>query len=370
MKIAPWAAAASAALLLLAGCGLAANPQPPTLWLPQPVKDLTAARVGNQVQLHWTMPKNTTDKVALRGKQRAHFCWEPEKPAPAHKPAAPFDPKTCQPAGDADFAPGQAVAFTASLPAWAVAGPPRLLGYYVELQNHAGKTAGLSNAAWVPTGAAPPAVMDFRAEARADGVVLHWNPAAPEPHLVLRIHRTLIAPPHPPKPNEANGAPPPEQQTLEVDLDRSDPGGALDADATLDHIWRYTAERVQPVTLDGHALEIAGAPSAPVTIDAKNVFPPPVPTGLAAVVDTQAHSIDLSWEPDTAPDIAGYAVYRRDLTAGTPAERISGPAPIVAPSFDDSTAQPGHRYAYSVSAIDRDGNESAQSTPVEEELPQ
>src|ERR1700733_587874 len=72
----PWLGAATGWLILLAGCGLAANPQPPTLWLPAPVKDLTAGRSGGEVELHWTMPKNTTDKVALKGDQRAHFCWE------------------------------------------------------------------------------------------------------------------------------------------------------------------------------------------------------------------------------------------------------------------------------------------------------
>jgi len=71
----PWVAAVSGLAVVLAGCGLAANPQPPTLWLPAPVKDLTAARAGDQVHLHWTMPKNTTDKVALKGYQRAKvFC--------------------------------------------------------------------------------------------------------------------------------------------------------------------------------------------------------------------------------------------------------------------------------------------------------
>ncbi|MGH9587382.1 MAG: hypothetical protein ACRD3F_10550, partial [Acidobacteriaceae bacterium] len=34
------------------GCGMVASPQPPSLKLPQPVADLTAQRVGNQVNLH------------------------------------------------------------------------------------------------------------------------------------------------------------------------------------------------------------------------------------------------------------------------------------------------------------------------------
>jgi hypothetical protein len=63
-------------------------------------------------------------------------------------------------------------------------------------------------------------------------------------------------------------------------------------------------------------------------------------------------------------------VYRRDVTAGTGEERISGNPPLAPPSFDDTKVQSGHQYAYSVSAVDADGNESARSQEVEEELPQ
>jgi fibronectin type 3 domain-containing protein len=68
--------------------------------------------------------------------------------------------------------------------------------------------------------------------------------------------------------------------------------------------------------------------------------------------------------------LAGYVVYRRDVTAGGAVERISGSALVVGPSFSDSTVVAGHRYAYAVSAVDADGNESAQSGEVEEGLPQ
>lgn len=374
-------AAASGWVLLLAGCGLASNPQPPTLWLPNPVKDLTARRVGNDVQLHWTMPKETTDKVRLKGNQKAHLCWESS--AAAGKPG--FDSKACASAGDGEFPPNKPVEFTVRMPAELVTGTPHAVSYFVELQNHAGKTAGPSNAALVATSEAPPAIADFHLETRSDGVVLHWAPAAPEAGMVLRIHQSLVQPPaatkagaekaKTPKPEgphsgESNGAPPPEELTLEVDLDKTDPGEALDRDATLDHVWRYRVERVLRVEADHHALEIEGTPSETVTIDAKDVFPPAVPRGLVAIADEQAHAIDLSWTPDTEADLAGYFVYRRDVTAGTSAERVSGASPVVPPSFTDANVKPGDRYAYSVSAVDRDGNESVRSNEVEEKLPQ
>lgn len=371
MKMAPWAAAGSAWIVLLAGCAFAANPQPPTLWLPEPVKDLSATRAGNEVHLHWTMPRHSTDKLQLKGDQQAHICYREEAaPGTTKKPAGAAAALACTQVADKMFAPDAPADFAARLPQEFEAGRPHALSYYVELENHAGKTAGPSNAAWVATGEAPPAVTGFRVEAEPDGVAMHWNKAGAEPHLVMRIHRTLVTRPGAGKPNESNGAPPPPQQTLEVDLDKADAGGALDHDAMLNEVWRYRAERVLRVETSGHALELEGAPSETVTIDAKNVFPPAVPQGLAAVADEQAHAIDLSWRPDSEPALAGYVVYRRDLTAGTGAERISGKAAVVPPSFDDTKVVTGHRYAYAVSAVDQDGNESRRSPEVEEELPQ
>ncbi len=365
MKKVACAAVASAWVVLLAGCGLAANPQPPTLGLPAPVKDLTATRAGDEVHLHWTMPKNTTDKVTLKGDQRAHICWAVASEIAAQKLA-----KACSASGDATFAPDKPADFTAPMPVDLTSGTPRAVIYFVELQNHAGKTAGPSNPAWVMAGAAPPAVAWLRLETQAHGVVLHWDEAAAEKGMVLRIHRSLVPRPRTPKPNEANGVPEPTEQVLEVNLDGADPGEALDRDAGLDHEWKYWVERVMKVDANGHALEVAGKESPTVMVDAKDVFPPTVPVGLAAVADAQGRAIDLSWAPDADADLAGYVVYRRDATAGGSMERISGKILVVPPSFTDGQVMPAHRYAYAVSAVDRDGNESARSAEVEEGLPQ
>ncbi len=171
------------------------------------------------------------------------------------------------------------------------------------------------------------------------------------------------------KPDESRGAPPPEEQTLEVDLSHADPGGAVDRDALLDHEWKYRVERVVRVQAEGHAMEIAGSASQTVSLFAKDVFPPAVPAGLTAVADAQAKAMDLSWMPDPDADIAGYVVYRRDMTAGGSLERIT-PRTVVPPTWNDPTVTAGHRYAYAVSAVDQDGNESAKSAEVEEEMPQ
>src|SRR5438094_104454 len=52
-------------LAFLAGCGTPGAPQPPSLHLPEPVRDLRASRKGDKVTLTWTQPTETTDHEAV-----------------------------------------------------------------------------------------------------------------------------------------------------------------------------------------------------------------------------------------------------------------------------------------------------------------
>ena len=79
-------------------------------------------------------------------------------------------------------------------------------------------------------------------------------------------------------------------------------------------------------------------------------------------------SIDLSWQPDTDADLAGYEVYRRE--DATPWRRISGSQPIVGPAFHDAQVVPGHSYRYGVSAVDQGGRESSRSDEAQETVPE
>jgi hypothetical protein len=340
-------------LLLLAGCGMVGAPQPPSLKLPQPVTDLTAHRTGDRVVLRWTMPKRTTDKVLLVGDQRVQVC--------RHVDADP-----CVPAGSGAFAPEAAAEFTDSLPSSLASGTLRSLTYTVELLNHAGRSAGPSNVAITAAGAAPPRIENLHAQVVADGVELRWTPQGSEE--TVRIQRMLIQKTGTEAPvalKSEQRSQPPVEQTLE--FSGHDQGGILDHDAALDHVYTYSVQRVAKLASQGEQIEVTSEPSATVSIDARDVFPPSIPVGLEAVADPESHAIDLSWQPDTEADLAGYAVYRSE--AGASPVRISGPVQAV-PSFRDTGVMPGHSYAYSVSAIDRDGNESQRSAAVEEALPQ
>jgi hypothetical protein len=339
-------------LLTMTGCGTPAAPSPPSLKIPEPVVDLSANRVGDEVRLTWTMPKRTTDKVLLKGDQAAHVCRRVET-------------GPCETAADLHLPPDAPAHFVDHLPPDRISGPAKLMTYTVELNNHAGHNAGSSNQAWTAAGTAPPQVVGLSATTRQEGVLLRWQATGSDQ--LLRIHRELVIKPGAPQPSQISGSPAPTEQTLEVE--GKDQGQALDRDAALDHTYRYSADRVEKLTFAGHAFEIQSAPSEVVTIDARDIFPPATPRDLQAVADAEARAIDLSWAPNTEADIAGYIVYRRDTASSAPAVRVSPPGEV-APSFRDASALFGHRYAYSVSAIDRDGNESPRSAETEESLPQ
>jgi hypothetical protein len=399
------------------GCGTPGAPQPPSLNLPIRVSDLAAVRSGNQVSLAWTMPRKNTDKLLLKDNITAHICRR-EGPAVCIATGA-----------DLQLAPAAAGAFTETLPAALTEGAPRTLSYFVEVRNRNGRSAGLSNAAVVLAGQAPAPVTGLTAEARKQGVILRWTPltaTAPESaRTVIRLHRELLTaesnaklPSGEPKDQQGLLTPPPEpvERSLLVEpgteagidtgpaaeaagtprpdrtrvpdrapdrtLDR-----ALDRDIRLGQRYEYRAQRAAQVTVDGQTLELAGELSPPVEVEVRDIFPPAVPTGLAAVATaaqpaaeptaeraanaaaeaaTQP-SIDLSWQPVTDADLAGYIVYRREAEGAW--QRISPVQPQVAPAFHDAQVLPGHTYRYRVSSVGQSGHQSAPSVETEETVP-
>jgi hypothetical protein len=347
----------------LAGCGMPGAPLPPSLNLPIPVNDLSAVRTGSQVALSWTMPTKTTDKVLLKGNITVRVCRNETSVAP------------CSVAATLQLAPGADATFTDTLPAPLASSQPRALTYFVELVNRKSRSAGLSNGAVVLAGEAPLAIENLTAEMSKEGVLLRWAPAPAEssPVAVRLVRRLLTAPAK--KSDQSPLAQPAEPlvQTLLVEPSaRSD--RTLDTNIRFGETYEYRAQRVARVTVGGSTLELAGPLSLPLRIDAVNVFPPSAPKGLAAVATAGENgsgpAIDLSWLPGAEPNLSGYNVYRRDSAAtDSNWQRISPAQPVVGPGYHDPNVQPGHTYAYSVTAIDQDGRESARSVEASDTVP-
>jgi hypothetical protein len=350
-----WLALGSAFAVGLAGCGTPGPPQPPSLHLPDRVTDLSAERNGAQTSLSWTMPKKNTDKLNLKDPIAVRVCRE-EGSSP------------CADAGTLTLAPGADATWSETLPAALDAGAPRTLTYFVELKNKKGRSAGLSNPAIVLAGAPPAPVAGLKIEMRKTGAVVHWTPD--EGTADVRLHRKLLTPPTT-KPKEGLTAPPPEPLEQSLLVEDAHEGRALDKTVRFGETYEYRAQRVSRVTVNGKTLELAGELSAPMQIEAKDIFPPAPPTGLVSVPTPgragAAPAIDLSWEPDAEPDLAGYIVYRREGDGQW--LRISPMAPVIGPGFHDAHVEPGHTYRYAVTAIDQGGHESARSAEIEETAP-
>jgi hypothetical protein len=413
---------------LATGCASPGPPHPPSLELPKPVTDLTAQRIGYQVVLHWTTPNKTTENLVLPGKVAAnlsaHIC---RRPASASKSAW-----TCTSVFRIPVQPGPSTAAD-TLPTSLTADPVSLLDYRVEIENPAGRTAGPSNSVLITAGAAPPPVQNLRATTIPTGVMLEWQPAtaATDPATAathvesVELDRTTntpkpSAPPvittrtpgpaapatgksnkgsksssrsspirrstKPGKPMQLAGQEPSEvhlratpattgAQPSAPDPNREpnrDSGGTIDQTARVGETYSYAAQRVRSIPIGPTTYEIRSPLSAAVTLTLRDTFPPAPPRGLDGIpTQTPAPAIDLSWEPNTEHDLAGYLVYRQlldDSGAPTgPPTRIT-PKPLPGPAFSDTTAIPGQRYIYTVTAIDTSGNESKPSPEIEESL--
>jgi hypothetical protein len=350
--------------VLLAGCGTPGAPQPPSLDLPDPVTDLSAQRTGSRVSLTWTMPRRNTDKLPLKGILAVSICRRED----ARNGIA-----DCVSVGEVQLAPGLYGSFTDTLPVKLAIGPSRPLNYYVELKNQKGRSAGPSNAATVLDGQGPAPVTDLAAEVRKAGIVLRW--ASGNSADTIRLRRTLLTPTAAkPRTGPLPQAPEPIVQNLIVEVSSPATGPqVLDKNITFGNTYEYRAQRLIRETVNGETIELDGEFSAPVRVEARDVFPPAVPMGLAAVAtaaDTASGlqaSIDLSWQPNTDADLAGYEIYRREDK--TPWERISGDQPVAGPAFHDAHVVPGHTYRYGVSAVDKVGRESGRSEEAQETVP-
>lgn len=367
-----WPYAASAVLAsFVCGCGIAAAPQPPSLALPKPVHDLTAARSGSTVTIHWTTPRQTTDHVEITAPVQEQICQV-------------IPPGTaCKTVGTISGQPGKPAAFQQTLPAALETGPLRPSQYRVLALSARGRDAGPSNTAIAAAGAAPTTLQALGATNTRQGVVLHWVPLPANAAVSIRLERTLVQV-SVPKPTaaargvKASAAPAPVLLQVPVTANGQDPGQVLDTGTQFGNTYRYTGYRLLQDTTAHPPLRASSARSQPVEITPQDTFPPAAPSGLAAVplapaINGGQAAVDLSWSPDTSSDFGGYRVYRSEVGPASQPEVQVAPAPgapaLLAPAYHDTAVAAGSLYAYRVSAVNTAGVEGARSAAVRVEVP-
>lgn len=362
--------------LVLTGCASPGPPKAPSLNLPRPAADLTAQRHGTTVRLEWTTPERNTDGLLLAppSSRKRHLAPTAE----ICRSETPNGP-ACTVTGRITAHPGAAEGFDDRLPAELQTGPARIIQYRVRLLNAAGRSAAAATV-FVPAGEAPPPTASLRVRAVRQGAELAWNQIAESTpgdtvHILRSEADAPVAVKKPGKmsrlaksPSSSSNRPEASQLRLSAS---PDPGGAVDPTITSGDRYVYTVARERSVTLAGHVYTVSSDLATVTTSALTDTFAPRAPAGLDSIATPQSDeskaSIDLSWEPNTETDLAGYLVYRRDSVSGATAKLTPEIHPGTA--FHDETILTGHKYIYWVTAVDHSGNESPRSSSTEETLP-
>ena len=180
----------------------------------------------------------------------------------------------------------------------------------------------------VPLGTIPDPPGGLNAENTEKAVVVQWLPAVSTTAGATRTYNVYKAD----APEEPLNPKPLETTSFQQE------GAALGTEVCF---------RVRAVEGNGPVI-IESPLSEPACVTPKDVFPPATPKGLATVATPGA--VQLIWDANSDPDLAGYIVLRAE-----PPDETLHPltaAPIRDTVFKDETAKPGVRYLYAVVAVD------------------
>lgn len=95
---------------------------------------------------------------------------------------------------------------------------------------------------------------------------------------------------------------------------------------------------------------------------AKDKFAPEAPSGLVSM--TGKNYIALSWDDNQEEDLAGYRVWRKE--EGEEEYLLLTTEPVRENTYTDTKVEKNKRYYYSITALDKHGNESKKSEAASE----
>jgi len=105
---------------------------------------------------------------------------------------------------------------------------------------------------------------------------------------------------------------------------------------------------------------IESASSNEVCLAVRDIDPPSPPTGLAVV--PRDEGLELVWSPSPASDLGGYRIYRG---AGAGDREVVAEVLAAETAWHDTSVEAGVLYRYSITALDRAGNEGPPSGTAE-----
>jgi hypothetical protein len=354
---------------LAAACGKAGLPHPPVPEIPAATTDLVVSQRGDKVLLRWSYPSLSTAGKTLTGLRKiVVYRYADSLPqslatqlgGDAPKPvetlfdqvALPLPPqytKAADPVAEVGkdelpgFVAGAKIEFEDAPPLAGDGGAPVRYVYAVVTEGIE-RTSGYSNLAQVVVHDVPEAPAALAARLTPEAVVLTWEKPAKslagrESPSVAGYAVYRVAP------GELEG----------------DAIATVGADATrYDDRAPYGSYRYKVSALAARKPALAeSVHSAAVEVEFRDLLAPPLPASVSALAEER--SVRLIWDPVSAPDLAGYIVYRE---ADGKKERLT-PSAVVDASFRDETPPVGIGIVYLVTSIDRGGNESAPAKAAE-----
>jgi len=349
-------------------CGAPGEPVPPSPPVPVAISDLAAHQAGDGVQLSFTLPSSTISGQKLAAPPAVEILRGAAKPD-GSADAKSFRVVYTIPGALVDNyrADGRVIFTDPIAPEETKSHPGSAIAYTVRTRASQKRASTDSNLVSLRVFPVPAPIVSIEARVTESAVELSWPvpaaTAAGEPVTSVtgyKIYRLETR-------SAGAGSTPqePAQGKLESRaglVGSSEATSYRDTSVVFDHTYVYTVRSVIQV----EAGERESADSQPVTITPRDLFPPATPQGLvAAVLPGVAPGtllVDLSWSINLETDLAGYHVYRSEQE-GTTGQLVT-PGLLSTPAIRDTSVVPGHRYWYTVTAVDRAGNESPRCEPV------
>jgi len=351
--------------ILLGGCAAPAEPIERKAPIPKTVTDLAAAQAGSDVVLRFTLPNETTDHRLLKHLPSIEIyrVIRPAVPASSAVSVAPRLILTIPSAMVDQYTEQGHIRVVDSLKAEDFRPEEEdVAEYIVRTRASSKKESTDSNSAQLPIYPPADSIVDLKVEISRPGVLLTWTP----PHKTLigsapiitkyYVYRAEL--------DTAGTAAADEEQNPKpkTPLLKIGEGEAATYRDTLTQLGKTYIYSVRSVAQYPNA-SLESDDSNLVKVTPKDILPPASPQGLVVVFvpvagEAPAH-VELSWAINSETDIAGYNVYRteQDGVSGT----LLNPELLLTPAFRDMNAVPGRRYLYTVTAVDRSGNESPAS---------
>ena len=105
-------------------------------------------------------------------------------------------------------------------------------------------------------------------------------------------------------------------------------------------------------------------PVTPAPTDTEDLVAPAAPTGAVAYI--RMDKLKVAWTPNSESDVVGYNVYWYEPTVESDETYIKlNTTPVAVTSFTEPGIQSGVTYYVRLSAVDRSGNESRLSRPIQ-----